>query len=247
MSYSQIDHRMVQVNAAQRSEGSVSNFSTNFLTRDLDNVKKVVMIKATLPRLFFNIQSWNNTINIIHPANTPNVFIIPVGQYTATTLAAAMTTATAGINTAWAYNAATSRIRATYSGVTTANLDPLSSIAPYIGLMATITLGAPSDMQSPPQLSGPDEILVISNLVATSSCVAAGNTTAKSLLGNINFTNVPYGFTGRWDAQQSDIAHIDFPYSVCMRKIDVRLEDVFGHQMELPDNCYLDMTLQFQY
>lgn len=243
------DHKMCQVNAALRSTGTTSNFSIDFRTRDLDKVVKVTMIKATLPRMFFNIQSWNNTINIIHPALTNNLFQIPVGQYTATTLAAAMTTATAGINMAWAYLTATSRIQATYSGVTTADLDagPLSTIAPYIGLFANITLGAPASMQNPPQLSGPDEVYVKSNLVAASSCVAPGSTTSKSIVGNINFTDVPFGFTGRWDSQNLDIAHVEFPYQVCMRKVDVQIVDVFDNEMELPDNCYLDMILQFSY
>jgi len=137
-----IDHKMVQVNAAQRSHGTTSHFTVDFQTRDLDKVVKVTMIKATLPRMFFNIQSWNNKINIIH-SGSDNVFTIPVGQYTATTLNTALNTATAPIFTTWVYNATTSRFEATYSSVTTVTLDSTSSIAPYIGLTAN-TLTATS-------------------------------------------------------------------------------------------------------
>ena len=244
-----VDSKMVQVNSFYKSSGTSSNFSIDFLTRDLDKVVKVTMIKATLPRLFFNIQSWNNTINIIHPAATNNFFSVPPGQYTVTTLIAALNTATAGIFVTWVFNTATNRIEATYSSVTTVTLDSsaLSTIANYIGLTQDITLGPPTEMTDPPQLSGPDEIYIHSNLVAATSMVAAGEITAKSFIGNINFTNVPYGFTGRMDSTSLDIAHVAYPYQVCMRKMDVTIRDVFNHEMELPSNCYLDMILQFSY
>jgi hypothetical protein len=240
---------MVQVNSAQRSSGTTSNFSIDFLTRDLDKVVAVTMIKATLPRLFFNIQSWNNRINIIHPAATNNFFTVPPGQYTITSLTAALNAATAGIFVSWVYHTATSRLEATYSSVTTVTLDSstLSTIAPYIGLTQDIVLGLPTELTSPPQLSGLDEVIIKSNLVAATSMVAAGETSAKSVIGNINFTNVPYGFTGRMDCNNLNIAQIAYNYQTCMRKIDIQLVDVFDHEVELPENCFLDMTLQFSY
>ncbi len=247
--YKRIDSKMVQVNSALRSTGTVSNFSLDFLTRDLDKVIKVTMIKATLPRLFFNIQSWNNQINIIHPAGINNLFTVPPGQYTITTLTAALNLATAGIFVSWVYNTATSRLEATYSSVTTVTLDSsaLSTIGPYIGLTQDIVLGLPTELSSPPQLSGLDEVYIKSNLVAATSTVAAGEISAKSIIGNINFTNVPYGFTGRWDSHHLDIAHVSYETQVCMRKIDCQIVDVYDHLVEMPDNCFLDMVLQFSY
>ncbi len=243
-----IDHKMVQVNASQRSTGTCSNFTIDFRTRDLDKVRTVTMIKATLPRMFTNINSSNNVINIVHPAGTNNYFTVPEGQYTAATLATAMTTACAGIFMAFTYSGTTLRYTATYSGVTTADLSLTgSTIAPFIGLLATITLGAPTALQAPPQLSGPDEVQIRSNLVAATSCVAAGEITSIALLGNINYTDVPFGFTGRFDCQNLKIAHVDFPYQVCMRKMDIQLTDVLGNLINIPENCFLDMTLQFGY
>jgi hypothetical protein len=243
-----VDHKMVQVNAFYRSTGTTNNFTIDFKTRDLDRVTKVTMIKATLPRTFTNIWSVNNTINIQHPAGIDNIFVIPPGQYTASTLATAMTTACAGISMAFTYSGTTERYTATYSGVTTATIALSgSTIADYVGLTADITLGAPTAFQSPPQLSGPDEVQVRSNLVAATSTVSAAETAYVAILGNINFTDVPYGFTGRMDAQNLDIAHVDFPGQVCMRKMDIQLTDVWGDLINTPDNCYLDMILQFSY
>lgn len=245
-----VDHKMVHINASNKSYGTNTNFTIDFLTRDLDKVRKVTMIKASLPRLFTNIWSANNVIDIQHPAGVDNFFTVPAGQYTATTLAAALTTACSGINMAFALNSTTDRIRATYSGVTTATLvaDPTkSTIAQYIGLTSDITLGSPTDMQDPTQLSGPDEIFIKSQLVAASSTVEAGDTAAISLVGSISFTAVPYGFTGRFDSHGLDIAHVEFQDVVCMRRMDILLTDVYGNEISLPNNSYLDMILQFTY
>lgn len=245
-----MDHRMVHVNAANKSYGTNTNFTIDFLTRDLDKIRKVTMIKASLPRMFTNIWGANNVIDIQHPAGVDNFFTVPAGQYTATTLAAAMTTATAGINMAWAYNTTTNRFVATYSGVTTATIvsDPSkTTIASYIGLTADLTLGSPASMQEPPQLSGPDEIYVKSQLVAANSTVEAGDTASLPLVGTISFTNVPFGFVGRYDSRHINIAQVEYQDQVCMRRMDIVLTDVFGNEISLPANCYLDMILQFQY
>lgn len=243
-----VDHKMVQVNAAFKSQGTNTNFSIDFQTRDLDKVTKVTMIKATLPRLFPNIWSANYQIDIQHPAGIDNFFNVPAGQYNVTTLTTALNTATAGINVSWAYNTTTNRFTATYSGVGTATLSAANStIGPYIGLTADVTLGAPSDLPSPPQLSGPDEVFILSQLVGATSCVAAGSQNSIPFVGSISFTDVPYGFTGKFECNGLDIAHVEFPFEVCMRRIDVQLVDPLGNEISLPDNAYLNMILQFSY
>lgn len=245
-----IVHKIAQINAGQKSSGTNSNFSINFNSRDLDRVTSVTAVKISLPRLFQNIWSKNNIIDIQHPLGIDNFFTIAPGQYTVTTLVTALNTATAGINVSWVYNTTTNRFSATYSGVGSAYLisnPALSTVANYIGLTADVTLGAPSDLPSPPQLSGPDEVYVQSQLVGNTSCVAAGTQTSIPLIGTINFTNVPYGFVGRTDIHQLELMHIEYPYQTIMRRIDVLLTDPYGNELSLPDNCFLDMILQFSY
>ncbi len=243
-----IDHKMVHVNSVNKSYGTTSNFTIDFLTRDLDKVRKVTMIKASLPRLFQNIWSANNIIDIQHPTGIDNFFTIPAGQYTATTLAAAMTTALAGINMAVAYNTTTNRFVFTYSGPTTATISYANStISQYIGLTADLVTGAPQSTQEPPQLSGPDEVYIKSQLVAANSAVEAGSTGSLPLVGTISYIAVPYGFVGRFDASNLDIAHVEYQDVVCMRRMDIQLTDVYGNELDLPSNCYLDMILQFTY
>lgn len=243
-----VDHKMVQVNSAFKSHGTSTHFSMDFQTRDLDKVTKVTMIKATLPRLFPNIWSVNNSIDIQHPAGIDNFFTVPAGQYNVTTLTTALNTATSGINVSWTYDTTQSRFVATYAGVGTATLSAANStIGPYIGLTSDITLGAPSPLSSPPQLSGPDEVFILSQLVGATSCVAAGSQASIPFVGSIPFTDVPYGFTGKFECNGLDIAHIEFPFEVCMRRMDIQLVDPLGNEISLPDNAYLNMILQFTY
>lgn len=238
------DHKLVQVNAANRSSGTTSNFSIDFQTRDLDKVRKVTMIKASLPRLFTNIFNANNTV-IINHVGSDNFIPIPNGQYNTTTLATALTAATGTLIT-WTYNTTTNRFVAT--PVLPCFLLVSSPIAPYIGLTADLTLlGIPRELQEPPQLSGPDEVYIRSQLVAANSCVTAGSQSAIPLVGTISYVDVPYGFVGRFDSSNLDIAHVEYGFDTCMRKIDVVLTDVYGNEINTPGNCYLDMILQFSY
>ena len=238
------DHKLVQINASQRSSGTTSKFTIDFQTRDLDKVRRVTMIKASLPRLFTNIFNANNTI-IINHVGSDNIIPIPNAQYNTTTLATALTTATGTLVT-WTYNTTTNRFVAT--PILPSILLASSSIAPYIGLTSDITLvGTPIEMQAPPQLSGPDEVYVRSQLVSANSCVTAGSQSAIPLVGTIAFNEIPYGFVGRFDSASLEIAHIEYPFETCMRKIDVLLCDVYGNEINTPQNCFLDMILQFSY
>lgn len=237
-------HTLLHVNSSQRSEGTANEFSIDFNTRDLDNVIKVCMVKATLPRMFTNINSSNNKLIITH-AGAQNIATIPVGQYDIVSLLAALNTATAFIFFTWTYDIPTSRLIATYSGVTTADLTLSgSTIASYIGLTADITLGAPASLQAPPQLSGPDEVFIRTKLL--SCCIENGNLTATGLLGSISFTDVPYGFTGRFDAHSPELGHI-VTAPMCLRKLYVVLCDAYGNILNCPENCFLDMMLQITF
>jgi len=254
-----LTNKLVQVNSAYRSSNSASNsdFSVDFRTVDLDNVTQVTMVKASLPRLFPNIWSVNNQIAIEHPAGVNNLYTVPPAYYNVTTLTAALNTATAPIFVTWAFNTVTNKFTATYSSVTTVTLlsnSALSTIGPYIGLTSDVILGAPSDLPSQPQLSGPDDVYINSQIVASNSCIAASailssqtetNISTIPFLGSISFADVPYGFVGRFDSSNLNICHIDFPYQASMRKINVKLTDFLGNVILLPDNCYFDMILQF--
>jgi len=248
----QPQNRMVQINSLYKNANSLSNshFSIDFASRDLDKVRAVSVVKASLPRVFPNIWVVNNTIDIQHPLGIDNFFTIPPGQYDVTSLTAALNTATAGISVSWVWMAADQRFQATYGGVGSAYLisDPsLSTIANYIGLTSDVTLGAPALLPSPPDLAGPYEIVVNSSLVANTSCVAAGEQTYIPFVVSISFVDTPYGFVGRFDAQSTEIAKIRFPSDTCLRRIDIVLSDNFQNEISLPDNAFLDLVLQFDY
>lgn len=239
-------HKMVQINSANADYGTTTNFTINLDNRDMDRVTSVTMIKASLPRLFPNIWSVNNTIDIQHPAGIDNFFTVPPGQYNTSSLTTALNTATSGINVSWTYTSPF--FTATYSGVGSVVLKASSStIGPLIGLTSDVTLGAPSALPSSPQLSGPDNIYIRSNLVAANSCVANGSLTSIPLVGIIPFNNVPYGFTGNFNSSDLTVGHIEYPSQVVMRRIDIQLTDELGNEIMLPANAFLDMILQFSY
>lgn len=238
--------KQVQVNCTTRSYGTCNNFTVDFQTRDLDKVVGVTLIEAKLARMFTNIQSWNNTLNVYHPAGIPNLYTIPVGQYNIIELTAALNAATAATLVSWTYDAGTRRLTATQvTFPCDVDAGPLSTIAPYIGLTSTVSLGSPTALASPPQLNGPDLVYIKSNLVAASSTVVAGTTAMKSIVGMIDYTQIPFGFSGSFMANSLTVRRMSFPGQVCMRKMDIQIVDEFDHPMNIPENCFLNMTLQF--
>lgn len=235
-------HATVHVNAAMRSGGTTNDFTIDFETRDLDRVVKIVLLKATMPRMFTNVYAPLNTLVVVHEGSAETV-TIPEAQYNVDTLIATLNTVMAPWNYSWTYT--NDRFTATYSGPTTSTLLASSGMAPLIGLMSDITLGPPTSMQAPPQLSGPSEVFIRTKLL--SCCLEPARGLGEvGYLGSINYTQVPYGFVGRFDASSPDLGHV-VTAPVVLRHLNFQLVDNTGNLVNTPANCYIDLLLQIMY
>ncbi len=244
--------KLVRVNSRYRSAGSTSDFTMSYKNKELDGAMTVSIVRASLLRTFPNIYSPINTLSYSVDGVGGFRILVAPGQYTATELAAALTAAT--IDWTVVYNSTTHRFNFTYIGIgTLADIIPDQGMAAYIGV--TSLLAAPATFlvsaQSPPDLSGPDQVYIESNLLASSNCV---DTVDGGLfipwVGYLSFSSVPYGFSGDFVQYESKNFEINYQITQGQQSIktfDIRITDKFGNVLPLPDNCYLDMHLKFTY
>ncbi len=248
--------KLVRVNARYRSSGTPGVFRANFEARDLDSVRSISCLRAVLNRVFSNIFVPINQLDYVLNDLTPGSVVVPPGQYTATQLAAAIQTASSGIFTV-TYNTTTNRFIFTFNGVglnTSVQLLASSSIAMYIGLTADLVIPAlatPTPVQSPPQLQGPATVYIESEWIAGSHCVdAAQNGSYIPFLAAIDFSAVPWGFDGIFEAKTPIEYQVDFRRTSGSRSLtnfDVSLTDEYGNPLDLPLNAYLDMHMVFYF
>jgi len=248
--------KLVRVNAKYRFSGSPANFSIKFDVRDLDAVKGIAVARASLNRAFPNIYSPINILSYQPNLGSQVNLTIPPAQYTATTLAAAIQTASMGDWTVTYSPAPVDRFIFTYNNVVSGSAQLLSSssIGPYIGLTADVIVPAvatPTTLPSPPALQGPDVVYIQSQYVSGSHCVdIASNGSYIPFLAAIDFSNVPYGFTAYFEAKTPQIFQITYARESGTRLLqlfDIQVTDQFGNLLALPDNDYLDMHMVFYY
>jgi len=248
--------KLIRVNAKYRSSGTTNNFMMKFDVRDLDAVKGISVARASLNRSFSNIYSPINLLSY-DPNLGPNVTMtIPSGQYTAATLATAITTASAGDWTVTYSPAPVDRFVFTYNNGASgsANLLSSSTIANYIGLTSDVLVpgvATPTTLPSPPSLQGPDVVYIQSQFVSGSHCIETlQNGSYIPYLAAIDFTNVPYGFSGYFEAKTPSVFQINYARESGTRSLmyfDIQLVDAFGNLLDLPENDFLDMHLVFYY
>ena len=264
-------NRLIRINPKYKSSGTTSDFTMSFDTQDLQQVRACSLISATLNRTFPNIYSplnrfivrWLDGADVITDVRVA----VPPGQYTVSTLAAALQTTIQAVGAIFAgitvtFNTVTSRFQFNWNGAggaaqihlvplgltlsTTAN--PETELAPYIGLtsFAVLAPSTPLDVASPPSLEGPDEVYIESQFICGSQCIdvpALGS--SIPYLGKISFAGVPYGFTGTYQSTQAELQQINYRKEGVrnLSSFDIKLTDRYGNVIPTPANCFLDAHL----
>ncbi len=249
-----LQHKLVRVNSKYRSRGTTNNFVMNFSVHDLDKVKAIVVVRASLNRTFTNMYAPINVLLWDDYLLTRHTVTIPEGQYTATQLAAAIGVASSGDLTA-TYNTTTDRFVFTLvSPGTSANILAISPIAEYIGLTADLVIPAlatPTPVQTVPQLQGPDVVQIQSQTISSSHCIDVNdNGSYIPLIACIDFSTTPYKFTGTYEAKTPDewrLNYLNTSGDRALTAIDFQLRDEHGNFINTDENTHFDCVLAFIY
>ena len=69
-------------------------------------------------------------------------------------------------------------------------------------------------------------------------------------IGKISFANVPYGYTGVYQATEALLQQINYQArsgKETVRAFDIQLTDRYGNIINTPNNCFIDMHFAFYY
>jgi hypothetical protein len=243
--------RLLRINSRYRSAGTSSDFVYTLDNRLVDNISGIALISASIPRLFGNVYSPINvltyTIN-----NVRFDFVVPNGQYTATQLAAILTTSP---DFDCRYNTESQRFEFSYGeGPGVIIIRAISSIGRYIGLsddlfLPELLVFVP--VQNVPQLAGPNRVYLQSQFISGVNCVDTeqGASQFIPLMQPIDCSAVPFGFNINYDVKLIESSLVSYRDTYdgqmnSLRSIDLQLTDVFGNLLDMPSTVDSDFVFR---
>ena len=230
-----VESRLLRINSRFKQPNE-SNTNFTFLYTGA-NLVRMQLVKLTCARMFANVYPPYATLNV-----DGTVYTIPNGMYTATQLAAQVTSVVGGGVTCTldAYN----KFSITGSGV----LAPTRLSTLLMGF-ANTNLSLPQVATSFPSLAGPDPIYIESNDLALSNCFDHNsNSGSIPLVWSVNCSTVPYGFTIGWESNDAELNRIDVKNSTFSnRTFHIKLTDQYGHVLVLPETAHVDLIFKIFY
>ena len=230
--------QLLRLNNRYRSATeSASNFTINIPSQDCENVVRLLLVSASIPRLFTNINDSNNTL-ILNGVT----YTIPVRQYTATELALVIESLlpiTVVYNTDIARFEITDSVSAVLSG----------TLMPFIGFWTSSTvINGLAVAPAPPSLDGPSEIYIESRTLARKSCLDVfENGVTLPVVCVVDASKTPYGYTIQYRNNESESWLLDYSerqHGISCKSVDIMLTDRFGYPLNLPENCNVDLVFR---
>jgi len=224
------------------------------------SVTSISLLQFTMNRVFGNIYEGSNVLVIDNDGGPTRTITVPAGQFTITQLVDTLNILAStiyGVNElVFTWDTVLDRVSITSfngDGETYTIVWDLSTLAPYIGISNDLSI--PPNLTvicpSPPQLQGPDQIYVESQILASGQCLDDPQATGGSipLLGIIPCGDVPYGYTINYTVQELDqtVVFTNHGQPGQLKRIDISITDKFGYLLNIPETCYADILFRVTY
>ena len=230
--------QLLRLNNRYRSAtDSAASFTINIPSQDCESVSRLLLVSASIPRLFTNINDSNNTLLL-----SGVVYTIPIRQYTAMELA---TTLESLLPITTVYNTEISRFEFSDSVSTVMS----GTILPFIGFWdPSVVVNGLLIAPAPPSLDGPSEIYIESRTLARKSCLDVfENGVTLPVVCVIDASRTPYGYTIQYRNDPSDSWLLDYSerqHGISCKSVDITLTDRFGYPLNLPETCNVDLVFR---
>ena len=241
--------RLLRLNSRYKEiGGSNGDFKLVIPVTDLDNVAKITLLSASIPRLFGNVYPGIEKLSFYTPSGYTTV-AIPSGQYTTDELVPILNSVLPLEVTYVDHRFVFQNLGSVYVNI----VPSPDSFASYLGIANSLLVspGVTIPAPDPPQLQGPLAIYIQSNAIANKSCLdILKNGLALPVVVPINISAVPYGFNIQWNAPTQDewlLMYTQFPDGQTLRDLDIRICDTYGNILLFPDNAYSDLVFKISY
>ena len=224
------------------------------------SVTSISLLQFTMNRVFGNIYEGSNLLTINDSNLGIKVIYVPAGQYTITSLVDTLNilanTIFGIVEFTFIWDVTLDRVsisNTTGDGSTRTIIWNLSTLAPYIGISQDLAIppSFTAICPSTPQLQGPDQIFVESQILASGQCLDDPQQTGGSipLLGIIPCGDVPYGYTINYTVQELDqtVVVTNHGQPGQLKRIDISITDKFGYLLDIPETCYADILFRVTY
>ena len=198
------------------------------------NISSIQLLKFSCMKLFPNIFSPYDTLII-----DSQIYTIPTAQYTATELAAYITT----------IGHPCSLVNDKFSFTNAGNVITPTRLSTIILGFPNMQVITPVTSLNTPSMQGPDPIFIESTDIAQGNCLDS----AESNSGNIPLvwsiaSTPPYGFQISYETNAPEMSQIDIKNNTLSNQtFRLRLTDQFGHTLVLPDNQFTDIIFKVFY
>ena len=226
---------------------SNSDFQLDFRSAGLQNVRKILVSKITVPNVFYNIRSSygivNNELKMLDGV-TPVSAAVPEGQYTMSQFLIALKTA---IDAAIVGTVLITANPTTYKLLFAFAPGPVtllqeSSLASVIGLGADLVCAPSASCQSLYDLQGYSNLFVHSPELARSHGIDGGFGQI-SLLAMVSLATTPFGGNAFYQANDSELSEIVYDSVNPINTVTIILRDSKGNKLDIGTN---EMTVVFK-
>jgi hypothetical protein len=241
-----MNHNLLRISSHEANETreSNSNFSVNFMNDDATSaISRIVVKSVDFPNVFYNIcnnRGPNNTGNNIFTylfAGVYESFTISPGQYCLTDLIDMLVTGLLSIGLTITVDKHTKKLVFSTS-------IPISMLNFKDGNLMADVLGIHTSDETPstthtavafPNLSGVQEVYVVSQRVSDGSNLLAPNGYHLPILAHVPIT-VDFGETQHYTSPHPELDDVVFPSARMgntLREVDIKLTDKYGNVLDL--------------
>ena len=241
--------RLLRISSTDRTTGSVSRYNMTYATNDSDlqEIKRISLKSASIPNSQYNVNSNTNTFFFANSQTSQVAYTIPIGQYTTTTLMAAVVSVVSAVisgSITLVQSALTNKITlAINSG--TFNMTPGSHF--QINLILGFKSGSFSSVSSLvadslPNLSGLKSVYIASQTLSNHSAMICSEQLKQNVFCNVPIT-VPFGAIMSFEEDENSSDFVVFHSRKNVSTIDIKLLDENNNTVDLNG---LDWSLVFR-
>lgn len=247
--------KLLVINSKDKDVGSNSNSDFTIQTQEkylLQGISRIVIVEATVPNLFANINNDNNMFDFKEEGGPSLQTFIPVGQYNVTQLITALETEIVSL--------------VTVGNIPTITLDPItnkliinmsvtglrilgnSTIAEVIGLIPgqyVLNVGLQTIMPRIVNLSGLPVVYIHSKALSSSYGIDAGKG-LTNLVVPVPLNEAPYGSYATLLPKDLAVSEIVYDSPRNITTLDIRLRDSQGKLLDI-ENMHITLVVKIYF
>jgi hypothetical protein len=246
MSY---DQYVVKIDSKDSVMIGKNPIQLSFPNSNISNIQRITLKNASIPNVFYNIDTYNNKLQFYGNEGAPTVYYFPIGNYTITTLLQTFNTYYGA--TVLSLNPLTNKIM--FSFATDLTFDHNNSTIFYnLGLDENVdfyvgsnTVNPPTSAPYMPDLSGVKNIYIESNLSAMNTIETTGH---KGYISNIGVTS-PFGSIIQYVNQEMDLETVNRKdgYNQSLQNVTITLRDSHSRLLNMQNvDWHINVKIVFK-